>query len=240
MMQITFAATLFVSFLGSTAAFAPHASSARAFAVNSNGERPNTAPRLSLQLSRKRPRDKEESSNGNHPRNKRSERRGNNDAADSTEFVVDLELAEEVEASPHHRKRRGAVRIERSGKNDAAGNCAEALEEVEATERDVGDSEQTSRNDGSANTDSEKSSTAKPLGRQGRVWEGRLSELADYRKTHGHCNVPRNYSENTKLANWVRTQRMKYKLQQEGKTSPMTALRIQALESLGFEWVLSL
>jgi hypothetical protein len=36
-MQITIATTLLVSLLGSTAAFAPHASSARAFAVNSKG-----------------------------------------------------------------------------------------------------------------------------------------------------------------------------------------------------------
>jgi hypothetical protein len=91
------------------------------------------------------------------------------------------------------------VRSERSGKNDAAGNCAESQEEVEATERDVGDSEQASQNDGSANTNFEKLSTAKPLGRQGRVWEGRLSELADYRKIHGHCNVSQSYSENAKL-----------------------------------------
>jgi hypothetical protein len=37
------------------------------------------------------------------------------------------------------------------------------------------------------------------LGQLGR----RLSELADYRKIHGHCNVPAKYSENTKLGNWV-------------------------------------
>jgi hypothetical protein len=24
------------------------------------------------------------------------------------------------------------------------------------------------------------------------AWEDRLSELADYRKNHGHCNVPQN------------------------------------------------
>jgi hypothetical protein len=29
------------------------------------------------------------------------------------------------------------------------------------------------------------------------AWEDRLSELADYRKIHGHCNVPWGYSENT-------------------------------------------
>ena len=34
----------------------------------------------------------------------------------------------------------------------------------------------------------------------GTAREGRLSELADYRKVHGHCNVPYRYSENIKLA----------------------------------------
>jgi hypothetical protein len=68
------------------------------------------------------------------------------------------------------------------------------------------------------------------------AWDDRLSELADYRKTHGDCNVPQRYSENKKLGTWVQTQRNQYKLQQEGKRSRMTPLRIQALESLGFEW----
>jgi hypothetical protein len=64
----------------------------------------------------------------------------------------------------------------------------------------------------------------------------RLSELADYRKIHGHCNVPQNNSESTKLATWVGTQRKQYRLHLEGKTSHMTTFRIQALESLGFKW----
>jgi hypothetical protein len=38
-------------------------------------------------------------------------------------------------------------------------------------------------------------------GFSGTAWEDRLSELADYRKIHGHCNVPHGYSENSKLAN---------------------------------------
>jgi hypothetical protein len=70
---------------------------------------------------------------------------------------------------------------------------------------------------------------------QGAAWEDRLGELADYRKLHGHCNVPRNYGENTKLGEWVRKQRRNYRLHREGKASPMTALRIQSLETLGFE-----
>jgi hypothetical protein len=68
------------------------------------------------------------------------------------------------------------------------------------------------------------------------IWKDRLSELADYRKIHGHCNVPKVYSENAQLGTWVSTQRKNYRFHLEGKTSPMTALRIQALESLGFEW----
>jgi hypothetical protein len=104
------------------------------------------------------------------------------------------------------------------------------------------DSGQTNRNDRSANKRSEKVSTSNPpskaTGRQGGYfsWEDRLSELADYRKTHGHCNVTRKDSENSKLARWVKTQRMQYRLHLEGSTSPMTAFRIQESESLGFEW----
>jgi hypothetical protein len=69
----------------------------------------------------------------------------------------------------------------------------------------------------------------------GPAWEDHLSELADYRKVNGHCNVPRKYSENTKLGAWVSTQRTQCRLQQEGKQSSMTLSRIKVLERLGFE-----
>jgi hypothetical protein len=101
------------------------------------------------------------------------------------------------------------------------------------------DSEQTSLDDGSANKYSHKTSS-NASGRQWRLsaWEVRLSELADYRKIHGHCNVPHNYSEKSKLGHWVTNQRQQYKLHLEGKTSYMTLSRIQELESLAFEWVI--
>jgi acetolactate synthase regulatory subunit len=73
----------------------------------------------------------------------------------------------------------------------------------------------------------------------GTAWADRLNELADYRKVHGHCNVPQKYSDNVKLGSWVTNQRSQYRLHQKGETSPMTLPRIQALESLGFEWVSS-
>jgi hypothetical protein len=68
------------------------------------------------------------------------------------------------------------------------------------------------------------------------AWEDYFSELADYQKIHGHCNVPKSYSENTKLTDWVAAQRETYRLHLEGKTSPMTPFFIQELECLGFEW----
>jgi hypothetical protein len=67
-------------------------------------------------------------------------------------------------------------------------------------------------------------------------WEDRLGELADYRKIHGHCNVPQRCSQNTKLGRWVTTQRYQYGLYLGGKASQMTVSRIQELEELGFEW----
>jgi hypothetical protein len=42
-------------------------------------------------------------------------------------------------------------------------------------------------------------------------WEYRLSELADYRKIHGHFNVPHKYSENSKLGWWATNQRRNYR-----------------------------
>jgi hypothetical protein len=54
------------------------------------------------------------------------------------------------------------------------------------------------------------------------AWEDRLSELADYRVVHGHCNVPQRYKENAMLATRVTTQRRNYRLKLEGKPFPIT------------------
>jgi hypothetical protein len=64
---------------------------------------------------------------------------------------------------------------------------------------------------GGANADADADAT---------TWEVRFSELADYSKIHGHCNVPKKYSENTQLANWVGPQRGQYKSQQRDATIP--------------------
>jgi hypothetical protein len=68
------------------------------------------------------------------------------------------------------------------------------------------------------------------------TWEDRLSELADYCKLHGNCNVHKSYSENAKLGRWVSNQRYQHSLHLKGETSTITLPRIKALERLGFEW----
>jgi len=73
---------------------------------------------------------------------------------------------------------------------------------------------------------------------QGAAWGERLGELQEFRKTYMHCNVPSNFSDNPRLATWIKCQRRQYKLYMEGKPSNMTPQRIQHLENLGFEWEL--
>jgi hypothetical protein len=186
------------------------------------------------------------------------------DKGESSESVIDPELLDETDASPNRKRRRGAARSKRSARNNGAGRYAQFRKGGEASEKDVGskcvpvvehrlshdgiaaaethpmdsDSDQISRDDGSANEHSQKRSTSKHASNAyGRpCWKDRLSELVDYRKIHGHCNVPQTCSENPKLGKWVSCQRQQYILHAEGKTSFMTASRIKELESVGFEW----
>jgi hypothetical protein len=45
------------------------------------------------------------------------------------------------------------------------------------------------------------------------AWENRLSELANYREIHGHCNDPKNDSKNAKLGWWVTSHNPKETIQ---------------------------
>jgi hypothetical protein len=63
----------------------------------------------------------------------------------------------------------------------------------------------------------------------GSVWGDTLSELADYREIHVHCNVPqKRCSEQSKLGNWVGTLKKhgtlkkQYDLHVKGKRLSMT------------------
>jgi hypothetical protein len=70
------------------------------------------------------------------------------------------------------------------------------------------------------------------------VWEKRLSELKQYKRLTGHCNVPSHFAPNQKLATWVKCQRRQYKLLTTGRKSNMTIDRAKILENLGFVWEL--
>jgi hypothetical protein len=53
----------------------------------------------------------------------------------------------------------------------------------------------------------------------GAGWEDYLSDRADFRKIHGHCNVSHIYSENTRLGTWVSNRRKHYKLHRLERSS---------------------
>jgi hypothetical protein len=60
-------------------------------------------------------------------------------------------------------------------------------------------------------------------------WDEMYGRLAAYKKLHGDCNVPREYSDK-KLANWIVTQRV------WRNDMRLSAERIERLERLGFVW----
>jgi hypothetical protein len=203
-----------------------------------NGELSNTASVPPLPLSRKRLRGMWESSNDAHPpRNENGP--GNKTTTGSAEFVVDLKLAaDEVEVSPH-KKRCGVMKGQRSAKNITAGNCAQNLKESHTTKKGVGsgDAQVADHRESHEGITAAAAAAASRLQSRVSAWDDRLSELVDYRKIHGHCNVPTSYKENTKLAMWVSNQRTQYRLHLEGNISQaITTVRIQALEGLGFKW----
>mmetsp|Transcript_20467 Transcript_20467/g.29184 ORF Transcript_20467/g.29184 Transcript_20467/m.29184 type:complete len:846 (+) Transcript_20467:121-2658(+) len=70
-------------------------------------------------------------------------------------------------------------------------------------------------------------------------WYSRLEELKMYKQQKGDCNVPHKYSPNPQLGTWVMHQRAQYRKLREGKPSPMTEERVQALEEVGFTWSIS-
>jgi superfamily II DNA or RNA helicase len=62
------------------------------------------------------------------------------------------------------------------------------------------------------------------------LWEQRFSELEAFKATEGHCNVPRDWSDNPQLSTWVNNQR-RYR-----KQNQLTEERIQRLNEIGFVW----
>mmetsp|Transcript_46476 Transcript_46476/g.56298 ORF Transcript_46476/g.56298 Transcript_46476/m.56298 type:complete len:240 (+) Transcript_46476:34-753(+) len=72
------------------------------------------------------------------------------------------------------------------------------------------------------------------------AWLKRFEELKSFMKKNGHCRVPQVYASNPALGTWVSNQRYLYKCASRGKSTSMTAARIQVLEKIGFEWRVSM
>lgn len=76
----------------------------------------------------------------------------------------------------------------------------------------------------------------------GESWNQRFEDLKEFKRIHGHCNVPSKYAENPELGVWVGTQRTQYRLFMASRDSGTLTMsnmnedRIRALESLGFSW----
>jgi hypothetical protein len=75
---------------------------------------------------------------------------------------------------------------------------------------------------------------------EGSEWENMYEALCNFKKSHGHCNVPARFSDNQQLANWVQNMRKGYKykennVQGRGKKQ-LSDTRIDRLNSIGFQW----
>ena len=62
------------------------------------------------------------------------------------------------------------------------------------------------------------------------AWEKMFAALVEFKKVHGHCNVPQKSGENKRLGKWVNTQRTHY------KRRTLRHDRKQQLDSIGFVW----
>ena len=69
-----------------------------------------------------------------------------------------------------------------------------------------------------------------------RNWFHHYEQLKKYKNIYGNCNVPRRHGV---LGNWVSTQRRRYKLLKEGKSSAMSDDCVRKLESIGFVGLVS-
>ncbi|MBI4028646.1 MAG: helicase associated domain-containing protein [Verrucomicrobia bacterium] len=62
------------------------------------------------------------------------------------------------------------------------------------------------------------------------AWERRYRELLEYRKKHGHCNVPGKVGDHASLGNWVSFQR--------ANRCHLSPERRKRLQQVGFQWSL--
>lgn len=67
-------------------------------------------------------------------------------------------------------------------------------------------------------------------------WDAMYEELKSYKRTHGHCQVPRHIREYAELGKWVHTQQQEYAIRKEGRLSILDDERIKLLNQIEFSW----
>lgn len=65
-----------------------------------------------------------------------------------------------------------------------------------------------------------------------KAWDAMFKDLTAFRAKHGHADVPEQWSDNRRLANWVQSQRHRHR---KGRLSPGRAKR---LDDIGFTWAI--
>lgn len=68
------------------------------------------------------------------------------------------------------------------------------------------------------------------------AWFENFNDLKSFQLTNGHCLVPQNSTQNSRLALWVKRQRSDYKLFKQGKKDVYDSNKIEMLDSIGFVW----
>ena len=70
------------------------------------------------------------------------------------------------------------------------------------------------------------------------VFDKRCRELAEFKVTYGHCNVPKRYHENPALGRWCGNLRVAFgrKMKGERTSYNISQERIGRLEEIGFQW----
>jgi len=64
-------------------------------------------------------------------------------------------------------------------------------------------------------------------------WQNMFARFLEYKRRYKHCFVPRSYG---RLGLWCDDQRIGYRMLQDGRTTHMTRVKIELLESEGFCW----
>jgi len=67
-------------------------------------------------------------------------------------------------------------------------------------------------------------------------WENHYQSLFRYKEQFGHTDVPREWEENTELAQWVNIQREKFRDLKDGKENDLSDEQISWLNKIGFQW----